>query len=139
MRFAQALARNRARFAFPDDFAELVDGIHTRLVEKHDKRTAEGEALRGLSEIRIAAAPSWDAEAVDVVFMFIRDDDDPGIDGTHWHEHLAKWLALVPPRGRFRSVDGIVIALGDLSAREYLASAQLDLDYMTSRGTHIEA
>jgi hypothetical protein len=132
-RFAQALARNRARFAFPDDFSELVDGIHTRLVEKHDKRTAEGEALRNLREIRIAAAPSWDAKAVDLVFMFIRDDDDPGFEGTRWHEFLAKWLALVPPRGRYRSVDGLVIALGDLSAREYLASAQLDLDHVTSR------
>lgn len=132
-RFAQALARNKARFAFPDDFSELVDGIHTRLVEKHDKRTAEGEALRNLREIRIAAAPSWDAKAVDLVFMFIRDEDDPGFDGTGWHESLAKWLALVPPRGRYRSVDGLVIALGDLSAREYLASAQLDLDHVTSR------
>lgn len=133
MRFAQALARNRARFAFPDDFSDLVADLHARLVEKHDKRTAEGEALRSLREIRIAAAPSWDAEAVDLVFMFIRDDDDPGFDGTRWHEHLAKWLALVPPQGRYRSVDGLVIALGDLSAREYLAGAQLDLDHVTSR------
>lgn len=133
VQFAQALARNRARFAFPDDFSALVDGLRKRLVEKHGKKTSEGEALRNLREIRIAASPSWDAKAVELVFMFIRDDDDPSLDGSVQHELLAKWLALVPPRGRYRSVEGLIIALGDLSAREYLAGARLDLDHVTGR------
>lgn len=132
-RFAQALARNRARFAFPDDFSELAVGLQARLAGKHDKGTAEGEALRCLREIRVAAEPAWDAAAVDLFFMFIRDDGDAAFDGARWHENLEKWLALVPPQGRYRSVDGIVVALGDLSAREYLAGAQLDLDHVTGR------
>lgn len=132
-RFAQALARNRARFAFPDDFSVLAAGLQTRLVRKHDKGTAEGEALRSLREIRVVASPSWGASDIDLVLMFIRDDDDLGTDGTQWHKHLEEWLALVPPRGRYRSVDGLVVGLGDLSARDYLASAQLDLDHVTGQ------
>jgi len=133
VQFAQALARSRARFAFPDDFSELVDGLRRRLVEKHNRKTAEGEALRNLREIRVAAAPSWGAKVVDLVFTFIRNDEDPGLGGAARHEFLEKWLALVPPRGRYRSVEGLVIALGDLSAREYLAGARLDLDHVTGR------
>ncbi len=43
---AQALARKRARFAFPDDFTFLVRKLQDRLLEKHDKSTREGDALR---------------------------------------------------------------------------------------------
>lgn len=132
-RFAQALARNLARFAFPNDFSELATGLQTHLVGKHDKGTAEGEALRSLREIRVAASPSWGSANIDLVFMFILSDGDNVFAGAGWHEHLAKWLALVPPRGRYRSVDGFVVALGDLSARDYLAGAQLDLDHVTGR------
>lgn len=73
------------------------------------------------------------ADLDDLSFMFIRNDDDAVFDGAHWHEHLEKWLELVPPQGRYRSVDGLVIALGDLSAREYLDGARLDLDHVTGR------
>ena len=66
--FAQALARKRARFAFPDDFNLWARKLNGRLVDKHDKDSPEGRALRALREIRIQASPSWDAGAVAVVF-----------------------------------------------------------------------
>lgn len=132
-RLAQALARYRARFAFPDDFGKVVEKLQDRLTEKHDKRSAEGEALRNLREIRVAATPSWDAEAVDLVFMFIPNDDERNFDGKSWDQFLAKWLELVQPQGRYRTVEVMVLALVDMNAREYVSSVQLDLDHVTSR------
>jgi hypothetical protein len=57
-KFAQALARKRVRFAFPDDFTLLLGKLQSRLVDKHEKNTAEGRALRALREIRVQASPS---------------------------------------------------------------------------------
>jgi hypothetical protein len=36
-RFSMALARKRARLAFPDDFTACAQKLQTRLQEKHDK------------------------------------------------------------------------------------------------------
>ena len=44
--FAQALARKRARFAFPDDFNLWARKLQGRLVDKHDRDSPEGRALR---------------------------------------------------------------------------------------------
>lgn len=75
--FARALARKRARFAFPDDFTAFANKLQDRLQAKHDKQSDEGEALRALREIRVRAAPSWDDDPVDVLFWFLRNEDEP--------------------------------------------------------------
>lgn len=72
--FADALARKRRRFAFPDDFTRLVEPLRERLEEKHGKQSPEGTALRALREIRVAASPSWDAEQVTLIFWFVLGD-----------------------------------------------------------------
>ena len=41
---ATALARKRARFAFPDDFTRLAKKLQSRLAEKHGKSSPEGIA-----------------------------------------------------------------------------------------------
>jgi hypothetical protein len=51
--FAEALARKRQRFAFPDDFTAATKALQGRLRGKHDKQTSEGQALRALPEIRV--------------------------------------------------------------------------------------
>jgi hypothetical protein len=132
-RFAQALARNRARFAFPDDFSEFVAKLQGRLTEKHDRISSEGEALRSLREIRVVAVPSWAAEEVDLTFLFIPNEDEHGFEVRSWDDFLVKWLELVPPNGRYRTINGMVLSLRDLTAHDYVASAQLDLDHVTSR------
>lgn len=126
--FADALARKRMRFAFPDDFTLLVESLRKRIEVKHDKCSPEGLALQSLCEIRVTATPSWsDKEAVCVHFWFIRYDQAQ----DKWDEHLAKWLALIPPEGRFKEVDGVVVTLDDLTAREYVDSVPLDLDHVS--------
>ena len=49
-RFSLALARKRARFAFPDDFTEFAKMLESRLLGRHDRQSDEGRALRALRE-----------------------------------------------------------------------------------------
>ncbi len=129
-RLALTLARNRVRFAFPDDFVKLVSPLQRRLSEKHGRQSAEGEALRALREIRVRAAPSWDDPEVEIFFWFVRQDD-PVREPRDWAAHLESWLDRLAPSGRFRSLDGAVLTLDDLTAREYLESDPLDLDHLS--------
>lgn len=132
-RLARALARKRARFAFPDDFTEFAGKLQDRLRKKHDKQGAEGRALRALREIRVRAAPWWDAETVELFFWFIRNDDELDFEGTSWEEYVAKWLKLLPETARFQSVNGQVSTLDDLRASDYVESDPLDLGHLSSR------
>jgi len=131
--FARALARKRIRFAFPDDFTGLASKLQSRLQDKHDKQSDEGDALRALREIRVRAAPSWDDDPVEILFWFIRHEDEPDFKGQRWDRFLEDWLKLAPPTGRFRSVNGVVMTLDDLTARDYVESDPLDLDHLSSR------
>jgi hypothetical protein len=132
--FAQALARKRVRFAFPDDFTLFAKKLQTRLTEKHDKSSDEGRGLRGLRELRVHAAPSWEAPTIDLFFWFVRESQDADFEGKNWADLLKEWLKLVPASGRFQSVEGQVVALGDMTAAEYVESDPLDLDHLSSRG-----
>lgn len=129
--FAAALARKCSRFAFPDDFNRLTRKLQDRLKAKHGKGSAEGKALQALREIRVRAAPSWSAEAVELMFWFVRNTDGLDFAGRGWHEHLASWLALVPKSGRFGEVEGAVTTIDDMTARDYVESDRLDLDYLS--------
>lgn len=130
-RLSLALVRKRSRTAFPDDFVDMVRPLTDRLASKHGKKSEEGRALRALREIRVRAAPSWQAEDVEILFLFIRAEDEPDFEAADWHEHLDAWLKLVQPQGRFVSVDGLVQTLDDLTARDYVESDALDLDHLS--------
>lgn len=129
--FAKALARKRARFAFPDDFVALVSKLQDRVRRKHGRASEEGEALRALDEIRVLATPSWDAPAVDLHFHFIRDVAAASPRPHGWDRWLETWLRLIPAQGRFGAVGGVVQSLDALNAREYSESDPLDLDYLS--------
>ncbi len=130
--FAQALARKRVRFAFPNDFTACAKKLQSRLVDKHEKHTDEGRGLRALREIRVHASPSWDAAQVDIFFWFIRDNDDADFQGKSWADLLKEWLKLVPASGRFKSVEGQVVTLQDMNAGDYVDSDLLDLDHLST-------
>lgn len=131
--FAYAVSRKRARIAFPDDFVEVASLLSSRIKKKHDKRSPEGEALRALHEIRVRAAPSWEADTVELMFYFIRDIDVVMFEGHVWSERLQEWLKLIEPTGRYTEVDGLVITYEDLTAKDYLESDRLDLDHLSRR------
>ena len=132
--FAQALARKRVRFAFPDDFTLLAKKLQARLGDKHDKNTDEGRGLRALREIRVCASPSWDAPSTEIFFWFIRDDADATFEGKSWADLLKDWLKLVPATGRFTSLDGQVATLQEMAAEDYVDSDPLDLDHLSTIG-----
>lgn len=131
--FAQALARKRVRFAFPDDFTLLLGKLQNRLVDKHERNTDEGRVLRALREIRVQASPSWDAPCIDLFFWFIQHDGDANLEGRDSADLLESWLQLVPAAGRFQSVEGEIVTLQDLNAGEYVDSDPFDLDHLSAR------
>ncbi|WP_310410183.1 hypothetical protein [Chamaesiphon sp. OTE_8_metabat_110] len=129
---AEALARKRSRFAFPDDFNRFAQKLQKRMQDKHEKSTDEGDALRALREIRVSATPAWDANAVELIFWFVRAETDDRFGEKEWHEWLDSWLKLLPESARFSSVDGSVVTLDDMTAKEYVNSDRLDLDRLSS-------
>ncbi|MCU0692926.1 MAG: hypothetical protein MUF54_16120 [Polyangiaceae bacterium] len=129
--FAQALARKRVRFAFPDDFTAFARKLQVRLGDKHDRNTDEGRGLRALREIRVCATPSWDAPSIEIFFWFIREVDDADFEGKSWADLLMDWLKLVAPTGRFRTVEGQVVTLHDMTAENYVESDPLDFDHLS--------
>jgi hypothetical protein len=128
----QALARKRVRFAFPDDFTEFSKKLQKRMQDKHNKNSIEGDALRSLREIRVRAAPSWNAQEIQLMFWFIRDEHQAQFQEQRWDERLKQWLELLSASGRFKSVDGLVISLEDITAKEYVESDPFDLDHLSS-------
>lgn len=130
---AEALTRKRSRFAFPDDFTSFAKKLQQRMQDKHEKASPEGEALRALEQIRVSATPAWDAENVELIFWFIRAEKDDRFQDKEWHEWLDSWLKLLPASGRFSAVDGSVVTLDDMTAKEYTQSDRLDLDRLSSR------
>ena len=131
-KLGQSLARKRVRFAFPDDFIELAKKLQNRLRDKHDKASPEGEALRALREIRVRASPSWNDTEIELMFWFIRDEEQLEFQGIGWEQQRTKWLELISESGRFKSIDGQVITLEDMTAKDYVESDQLDLDHLSS-------
>lgn len=128
---SRALARKRQRFAFPDDFVALMNELNRRISDKHGKHSDEGRALRALREIRVHAAPQWDATNVALTFWFIRNADEPRFEQRSWADFPETWLELIPAGGRFTSIDGAVQTLDDLTARDYVESDPLDLDRLS--------
>jgi hypothetical protein len=128
----QALARKRVRFAFPDDFIEFVSKLQDRIKKKHNKSSNEGDALRALREIRVRASPSWNYPNIELMFWFIRDEQQVDFQGLEWNQLLEQWLKLIPEFGRFQEVHGLVVTLEDITAKDYVESDPLDLDHLSS-------
>ena len=128
--FARALARKRARFAFPDDFVAAARSLQEHLTGKHNRQTDEGAHLRALREIRVRAAPSWDDREVQLSWWFIKDADpmDAPVD---WSSFVDRWMALFDQTGRFRLDPPIACRLEDMTARDYVESDHLDLDRLS--------
>lgn len=123
-----ALARKRARAAFPDDFVALIRPLQRYLTQKNVKATPEGDALRALREIRVHATPEWPEPEVEVVLYLLWETQAELLQGE---AHATRWETKLPPdRGRF-TIDVVATTLERLSARTYVDSDPLDLDHLT--------
>jgi hypothetical protein len=130
-RFSNAVKRKFGRFAFPDDFNRFVGDLQERLKEKHDRQSEEGNTLRGLEEIRVRAAPSWDAEEVELMFWFIVKPEN--VNEVRKSGMIQKWEKRIQAKDRFKKVFSQVVTYRDLTGQDYLESDQLDLDYLSDR------
>jgi hypothetical protein len=133
--FADALARKRARFAFPDDFTRAFRGVERRLKEKHGRDSGEGALARALREIRVRAAPGWDDPQVRLTFLFVLEVEEPPPTQRD-QEQVEDWLRRFDGSGRFRpdpDLPWLLCFLEDLDAREYVESDRLDLDDLSQR------
>jgi len=131
--FQRVLARKRQRFAFPDEFTEFVKPLQKRIKEKHGKESSEGEALRALAEIRVAAAPSWNSDHVDLTFYFVRQEGSPEkFIGHTWAKWCDDWMKRLPICKHFTNPEGLIVDYHSMSAAEYLQSDALDLERLSS-------
>ena len=133
--FADALARKRARFAFPDDFVSAMKKVKQRLKERHGRETTEGATARALMEIRVLAVPDWDAADVALTFLFILADDGPPPTSRD-EAQISDWMGRFDGSGRFKldsDTPWRVCFLEDLDAAAYTASDRVDLDDLSSR------
>ena len=128
--FALALARKRSRFAFPDDFVAAAQSLQKRLSDKHDRESDEGAHLRALQEIRVRAAPSWDAGEVHLSWWFIKKAALVDVR-VNWPTLLDQWLSFFDQTGRFRVDPPIACRLEDMTARDYVESDHLDFDRLS--------
>jgi hypothetical protein len=71
--FAEALARKRRRFAFPDEFNSGLRRFQNRIKRAEGKATPEGRLVDALEEIRVQASPDWDAAKITVFFWFLAE------------------------------------------------------------------
>jgi len=129
--FAEAAARKRSRFAFPDDFVQAVRHVQSRLNTKHNKQTEEGAHLRALHEIRVRAAPSWNHDQVWLSWWFIKEVDAEVVAEPRWTDFADQWLSLFDESGRFRLDPPTVCRLEDMTALDYVESDRLDLDQLS--------
>lgn len=125
-RFAQALARKRARAAFPDEFGKYVSPLRDRFKKIYKKTTEEAKAISAFQEIRVQASPEWAAHKVGVHFWFILDPL-ADLDRQMTEEWVRKWIRLLGSHDQFTPSHKVVTE-HDMSAFEYNHSDQLDFD-----------
>lgn len=128
-KFSDAIKRKHGRFAFPDDFNKFVGDLQDRIKEKHDKRSPEGDALRALEEIRVHAATSWDAQEVELMFWFIAQPKN--VVEMRKSGVIKAWEKRILASDRFKKVLSQIVTYSELTARDYLESDRLDLDYLS--------
>jgi hypothetical protein len=73
--FGEALARNRGRFAFPDDLEKCLGPFKALMAKRAGKNSQEGRCLDAVAQIRAEPDPDWNSDQIDVTVHFIVDAD----------------------------------------------------------------
>ncbi len=127
--FANALARKRHRFAFPDDFNAAMVEFQKRMNRRAQKDSDEGAHVDCIDEILVNATPSWEAQKVHVTVRLIKSRDPTKAD---WEKWTSEWAALFIQKGAFELVKPLlVVTLEDMTALDYVTSDRLDLDHLS--------
>ncbi|MGW4299989.1 hypothetical protein ACWEHT_09455 [Streptomyces sp. NPDC004646] len=159
--FAMTVARRFGRFAFPDDLTESMARMRKRFLDKRNKNSEEGFALRSIYQIRAEGFPSWDASEIEVTLHFILEPGilpDPdgqgdirfdvplrspdiaarGMDGLvgealvqAWVGLIRSWLSLCEPVGLIKSIDFQLVDTVSFSLEQVRSTEMLDLEYLS--------
>ena len=123
--FSRVVGQKRARPAFRDEFSGVARPLRDWLdtVGKSGRRT--NVELDWFREIRVLATPDWNADSIELFFLFILSDDSPAFDEGLF---LQEFEEFVRPVGPFVSVSGMVYQLADLRADEFVYSDRLEYD-----------
>ena len=102
--FADVVARNRGRFAFPDGVNEVMKPLRRRFREKGVKDSPEGRRIRDILEVRVRRSPTtlWTNSPVllEIIYViksaslseFTEDDGEDKVSGD-----LKTWLSTPQP------------------------------------------
>ena len=127
--FADALARKRQRFAFPDSFNAGLAKFRDRLKEKEGKASPEGGLIAALDHIRVRPDPNWDAASVSVLFWFLLE---PGakVDWDASRAIIEAWVRRIKFSAPFSLANPAfyLVERRDISYEDYMDSYRLDYD-----------
>jgi hypothetical protein len=106
-----------------------MSAFQKRLKDKAGKNSDEGRHVDALSEIRVSATPTWDADKVAITVWLIKSTDP---NPTQWPAWISHWVKLIDQTGPY-ALDGEprLVRPEDMRVSEYLASQQLDLDHLS--------
>jgi hypothetical protein len=127
--FAEALARKRQRFAFPDSFNAGLTKFRDRLKEKEGKASPEGSLIAAVNHIRVRPDPDWNAENVTVLFWFLLEPNAK-IDFDASRKIIEGWMRRIKflPPFTLATPAFYLVERGDMTVEDYLDSYRLDYD-----------
>lgn len=126
--FAAAIARHRQRFAFPDDFNDLVRPVRKWIESKRRADSANGRLVRAIREIRVTC-DDWSAP-MSLVFWLYLSDKAPVADSREW-DHAIDQLETKARHANYPNPTFRLVTYEDVSARDYVTADRLDLDGMS--------
>lgn len=133
-KFAFALERKHGRFAFPDDFAIALDGFRRRILSKHARDSDLGRIYRSIREVRVRAAPAWEADRIELAFLIILEDSSLTTEETKQiRDEIEDQIGSLelPDRYNMGDPEYEIATLDDFTARDYALSQQLDFAFLT--------
>jgi hypothetical protein len=127
--FAEALARKRGRFAFPNEFNNGLKKFKERLNRAEGKKTPAGDLLAALDEIRVQASPNWGAAKV-LVFFWLLAEREKIADFDAARDIVQNWMSTISWPEGFALADPAfeVLEPRDMTVEQYQASHALDYD-----------
>lgn len=128
--FAVLVGRRFGRFAFPDDFSAMFNGLRLRLREKVGKQSTEGALIEEVIEVRAYVHPDWAAPEAETTLVMLFPSDFVSrrkLKAEDVEAVRKQWRALCAPTGTIASVELSFMTADMLSAEDYMNGFQVDL------------
>lgn len=74
--FAESVSRHLTRIALPETVVRVLAPVLSRIKERHDRQTSEGQCIARVASIRLEATPDMDADLPDLLLLVVLEADD---------------------------------------------------------------